>query len=613
MDSSHFWDKLSKMEDAELKNFIENFCVKVKDEEGLITYEINTEVIHKDEDGKIQVMSIGPVNEGPIKSVLLLGETGAGKTRVLNTMINHLLGVNFDDNFRFQLKDYVESDDLLQVESQTTYITAYIVSHQLGMPIECNYMLIDTPGFGDTRMNHDKVPIERLTIFLTNDCGIDDLNCVAIVAKANQNRITSYQKQMLEDFTSVLGSYIGDITQLLATFATDDNSAVVDVVKHAGVQFVNLYQFDNGLLYDPLCDGLLQNHRHAYLTYRWNRMQAEYKIFFEELQRSIPVNLKRTGDLLLEEKLLEETKTELIKTVASMVHITNSNNNKHREIEKIKAQADRIKVTKKIMVKFKSSVIIGYHFLNCDICRQTCKKCEDPKNFLAGFAGTGTGVGTAVFTGIGTSVTSGAVMGAEVGIFGGPIGVAIGAGIGTVLGLTAGLTTGLLMRKTKADCLNNMNGPCSSRECSHDMMGHKTETQEYVTEEKEIIDDIEKAKYDAFMNTITQLKTKVTDNNIAMADLRKDMQDIAKALLQHTNKIVELSLGHKSLNTKSVIDEIILNERENWQHVELLQEFRRTVMLIQAQELSDAGVDVNIIGQDIDSDSSVVGIDAIDM
>ncbi|XP_045610541.2 uncharacterized protein [Procambarus clarkii] len=342
-------------------------------------------------------------------------------------------------------------------------------------------------------------------------------------------------------------------------------------------------------------------------------MQAEYTRFFEELQTSIPVNLKRTGDLLLEKKLLEETKTELIKTVASMVHITNSNNNKHREIEKIKAQAERIKVTKKIMVKFKSSVTIGYHFLNCDICRQTCKKCEDPKNFLAGFAGTGTGVGTAVFTGIGTSVTSGAVMGAEVGIFGGPIGVAIGVGIGTVLGLTAGLTAGLLMRKTKADCLNNMNGPCSSRECSHDMTDHKTETQKYVTEEREIIDEIEKAKYDAFMNTITQLKTKVRENNIAMADLRKDMQDIAKALLQHTNKIVELSLGHKSLNTNSVIDEIILNERENWQHVELLQEFRKTVMLIQAQELSDAGVDVSIIGQDIDSDSSVVGIDAIDM
>ncbi|XP_045610525.2 uncharacterized protein [Procambarus clarkii] len=524
------------MENAELKkNFIENYCVKVKDEEGLITYEINTEVNHKDEDGKIQVMSIGPVNEGPIKSVLLLGETGAGKTRVLNTMINHLLGVNFDDNFRFQLKDYVESDDLLQVESQTEYITAYIVSHQLGMPIECNYMLIDTPGFGDTRMNHDKVPIERLTIFLTSNCGIDDLNCVALVAKANQNRVTSYQIQMLEDFTSVLGSNIGDITQLLATFATDDNSAVVDVVKHAGVQFVNLYQFDNGLLYDPLCDGLLQNHKHAYLTYRWNRMQAEYTRFFEELQRSIPVNLKRTGDLLLEKKLLEETKIEMIDVVKSMDRIINIINNKHKEIKKIEDEVNRITVTtrREIPVKAEYPMTSGYHVHNCETCQKSCKICDDPKNLRAAVAGTGTGVGTAVFSGIITSLISGGVMGAEVGVLGGPVGVAIGAGIGCGIGLATGLATGLVLRKTKASCLSSLYGQCTSDGCSHDMKSHKIETRMYIMEEIIVTDDNEKAKYDDFKNTLRQLRTQVEENRSTLNDFEEDVLQIAHALLRH--------------------------------------------------------------------------------
>ncbi|KAK8730912.1 hypothetical protein OTU49_007696 [Cherax quadricarinatus] len=121
------------MMDSQLKNKIRNYCSVVNNEEGFITYEIQTEDIEKDEDKKIQVVAIGPDNNGPIKSVLLLGETGVGKTRVINTMINHLFGVSFEDNFRLQLKDQVLNNSSLQVESQTEYITAYKVYHQPGM------------------------------------------------------------------------------------------------------------------------------------------------------------------------------------------------------------------------------------------------------------------------------------------------------------------------------------------------------------------------------------------------------------------------------------------------------------------------------------------------
>ena len=39
----------------------------------------------------------------PEKVVILVGSTGAGKSTLINRMINHIFGVNFSDNFRFQL------------------------------------------------------------------------------------------------------------------------------------------------------------------------------------------------------------------------------------------------------------------------------------------------------------------------------------------------------------------------------------------------------------------------------------------------------------------------------------------------------------------------------
>jgi Tfp pilus assembly pilus retraction ATPase PilT len=37
------------------------------------------------------------------KIVLILGETGSGKSTIIDLMINYLLGVEYEDNFRFKL------------------------------------------------------------------------------------------------------------------------------------------------------------------------------------------------------------------------------------------------------------------------------------------------------------------------------------------------------------------------------------------------------------------------------------------------------------------------------------------------------------------------------
>jgi hypothetical protein len=39
----------------------------------------------------------------PTKIIMMVGMTGAGKSLMLNNMVNYVYGVSFQDNFRFKL------------------------------------------------------------------------------------------------------------------------------------------------------------------------------------------------------------------------------------------------------------------------------------------------------------------------------------------------------------------------------------------------------------------------------------------------------------------------------------------------------------------------------
>lgn len=565
------------------KNLIEGICSVVGEEVGLTKYELKTTNIRKDEEHRIQMVAIGPENEKPTKSVLLLGETGTGKTTIINAMVNHLFGVVLEDNFRFQLKDYIGSADKHQVESQTEYITVYLIYYQAGMCLECNYMLIDTPGFGDIR-KHPKMPVERLN-FLTKDFGINDINCIGLVAKASQNRILTHQIEIYDQFTSLLGNDVRGITKILATFAEENNPAVAEVMRHAGVPFVDVYKLDNWPLYIKNTVNFSEKNWHAYLEYKWNNMQAEYARFFEALHDSSPVSLKQTRDLIQVIKRLEQTKATLRENVKYTAELVNTLRRQKASLKQNEDQAKRVtwKIRERKEHIDKFPVLSGYHVHNCEICQKTCTDlCLDPSGVIPALAGTGAGIGSATAAGIGSAITAGAVMGAEVGIFGGPLGVLIGGGIGTVAGLATGLTVGLLSRKSNAKCPVSSSGPCGRNECTHDMEDHEMQKEKYVISEtfEEKINLSEKSKYDEVIKNIAKLGTVIQDDEKALNNFKEKLTINAKELVECTNKVVELSLGSKSLNPKSLIDEMIIEERENSQHVELLVMLRNAVMLM---------------------------------
>ncbi|XP_062391936.1 uncharacterized protein LOC134079846, partial [Sardina pilchardus] len=146
-----------------------------------------------------------------IKTVLMVGETGAGKTTLINTMVNHVLRVKWEDQLWFQITE--ESEKKLLTESHTSHITVY------EMETSSSYLrVIDTPGYGDTTSKKlDEQVSKNLHILFSSENGIHEIDAVGLVVKSTQNRLTEFQKYIFDAILSLFGKDIEENIVVLIT------------------------------------------------------------------------------------------------------------------------------------------------------------------------------------------------------------------------------------------------------------------------------------------------------------------------------------------------------------------------------------------------------------
>ena len=244
------------------------------------------------------------------KVIMMVGMTGAGKSLMLNNMVNYVYGISFKDDFRFKL--ILEDDELSErqltgdtstssAESMTRWVSSYTLHYKEGFRVPFTLVLIDTPGFGDTRgVNFDQSIGTIIKEFFGNKIyPINEMSSIGLVIQSSQARLTAEQMYV---FNSVLNIFGKDVTKnicLLFTFADAQPPPALQTVKKENIPFPEngVFKFNNSAVF-----AATNNESNAYY---WKFGFDSLEKYFIHIQQVQPVSLTLTKQVLQERETLQ--------------------------------------------------------------------------------------------------------------------------------------------------------------------------------------------------------------------------------------------------------------------------------------------------------------------
>uniref|UniRef100_A0A673I3H6 Uncharacterized LOC107715042 n=1 Tax=Sinocyclocheilus rhinocerous TaxID=307959 RepID=A0A673I3H6_9TELE len=307
----------------------------------------------------------------------------AGKTTLINSMINYILGVQWKDDFRFVLID--EGKQKSQAESQTSEITAYQINYMDGFRVPYSLTIVDTPGFGDTRgIAHDQKITKQIQEFFSARGGIDRIDAVCFVVQASLARLTHTQKYVFDSILSIFGKDIAQNIIVLVTFADGKSPPVLEAIKVAEVPCSTNeseeplhFKFNNSALFatnstsadDEESD--CENFDEMF----WKLGFSSMKKFFTSL------NTMKTQSLSLTQEVLRE-RQQLEVQVQGLQPQINAGLTKLDEIKKTTAALEQHKAEMDANKDFEYELEVtvpkqienntSYYLTNCQKCHFTC-------------------------------------------------------------------------------------------------------------------------------------------------------------------------------------------------------------------------------------------------
>ncbi|CAG0903048.1 unnamed protein product [Darwinula stevensoni] len=300
-------------------------------------------------------------------SLLLVGGTGSGKSTMINAIANFVLGVEWEDEFRFKIKTEKGQKKRSSQYSQTKWINSYIFQWQEGFRIPHSLTVIDTPGFGDTDgIEEDKRLVEKIKALFEKKGrqGMDQLHAIGIVAQAAHTRLTAEHRYIYTSLQAIFGKDMKDNFFLIATFADSDNPNVLTGLKAARVVFKSHFGFNNSALYAE--DDDIQR-------LFWERGIQTFHKFFKEFGICQPVTLTLTREVLRERENLQSALEILQPLISRSLQDLEELKEEYQVLKKHNFKFDR-RFRETITVTFyeKQPLGQGEYATNCNTCEMTC-------------------------------------------------------------------------------------------------------------------------------------------------------------------------------------------------------------------------------------------------
>ncbi|XP_066579133.1 uncharacterized protein LOC136768703 [Amia ocellicauda] len=358
-------------------------------------YILNTVNTNLNPNGLIRRCSFGTKNPSiRNRTIMMLGATGSGKSTLINAMITYILGVEWNDEYRFEIINE-DIKKISQTSSQTTAITAYEIYHEQWFKVPYSITIIDTPGYGDTRgIEQDRLICENICELFKSPQGIHYIDAVCFVVQAPLVRLTPTQRYIFDSILSIFGKDIEKNILTLVTFADGKPPAVLKAISESGVPHTKdkkdnpvHFKFNNSALYatsssDPQASD--DSDSDDFDQMYWNMGQKGMCRFFQSLDKLETKNLKLTQQVLDERKQLQICVEGLEPQITAALNKQEELRQTQKVLEEHKGKMEENKDFEyEVNVVVKEKKDTEKYANNCKICEMTCHyPCESAPEWI---------------------------------------------------------------------------------------------------------------------------------------------------------------------------------------------------------------------------------------
>ncbi|XP_039471247.1 uncharacterized protein LOC120441192 [Oreochromis aureus] len=304
----------------------------------------------KQEFGTLTRMTVGEKNPNKTnKTILLLGETGAGKSTTINALLNYAMGVKWEDEVWFQI---VEEEENNQAGSQTSDVIVYEIFGFTDETLPYSLTIIDTPGFGDTRGTErdDKIILRLFDLFRSED-GVHEVHAVGLVMKAKVNRLKDRLMYIFDAMMSLFGKEVEE--NIVSLITHSDGGTPENVLQALEVANIKCAKNDKNqpahfLFNNRQNEERTEEEEHS-LKFAWQVTEKGMKQFITFLESSKSQNMKKTVKVLNERMRL----TACIQNLKDRIELAELKQTEIRQIqEALKKHEKKMKKNQEFTVEF---------------------------------------------------------------------------------------------------------------------------------------------------------------------------------------------------------------------------------------------------------------------
>uniref|UniRef100_A0A8C5MIW6 AIG1-type G domain-containing protein n=1 Tax=Leptobrachium leishanense TaxID=445787 RepID=A0A8C5MIW6_9ANUR len=333
-------------------------------------------------DTSFKKMEFGKTNVGKTnKVIMMVGVTGAGKTTLINSMINHILGVKWTDKVRVKL--FEENTNKSDAHSQTSQIHVYKINHIEGFNIPFSLTVIDTPGFGHTGGREEDAKIsQQIKDCFTSRWGIEHIDAIAFVVKASDIRLTPEQRYVFDSILAIFGQNIKQNIIFCITFSEPRGKPkVLQTLSDASIPCALdaygkpiYFKFNNSDI-SPADDEDDGDDGEGFPEEKtqWEMRRESLRKLFGFLQHADRKSLTLTREVLKEREALENALEGLIPKIKEALEKANllEKNKIYLEAHKADIQDnEQFESEQHEMTKVKR--VSSQESLNCTECKSSC-------------------------------------------------------------------------------------------------------------------------------------------------------------------------------------------------------------------------------------------------